>query len=51
MQRIVNEGQTFRRREVSDEEALRELSAEPYKCELIGLKGGASQGAARTVRA
>jgi threonyl-tRNA synthetase len=43
MQRIVNEGQTFRRREVSDEEALRELSAEPYKCELIGLKGGASQ--------
>ena len=48
MQRIVNEGQTFRRREVSDEEALRELSAEPYKCELIGLKGGASQGPART---
>ena len=47
MQRIVNEGQTFRRREVSDEEALRELSAEPYKCELIGLKGGASQGVAR----
>ncbi len=47
MQRIVNEGQTFRRREVSDEEALRELAAEPYKCELIGLKGGASQGGAR----
>ena len=46
MQRIVNEGQTFRRREVSDDEALAELSAEPYKCELIGLKGGASEGAA-----
>ena len=47
MQRIVNEGQTFRRREVSDEQALGELSAEPYKCELIGLKGGASESAAR----
>ena len=46
MQRIVNEGQTFRRREVSDEEALAELSGEPYKCELIGLKGGASESAA-----
>ena len=46
MQRIVNEGQTFRRREVSDEEALAELSGEPYKCELIGLKGSASEGAA-----
>jgi threonyl-tRNA synthetase len=47
MQRIVNEGQAFRRREVSDEEALAELAGEPYKCELIGLKGGASETAAR----
>jgi threonyl-tRNA synthetase len=46
MQRIVNEGQAFTRREVSDEEALAELKDEPYKCELIGLKGGAAEGAA-----
>ena len=46
MQRIINEGQTFVRREVSDEEALAELTHEPYKCELIGLKGGASEDAA-----
>jgi threonyl-tRNA synthetase len=46
MQRIINEGQTFVRREVSDEEALAELAHEPYKCELIGLKGGASEDAA-----
>jgi threonyl-tRNA synthetase len=46
MQRIVNEGQTFRRREVSDEEAAAELAAEPYKIELIGLKGGAAEDAA-----
>ena len=41
MQKIINEGQTFVRREVSDEDALAELKDEPYKCELIGLKGGA----------
>ncbi|GGL23346.1 threonine--tRNA ligase [Phycicoccus endophyticus] len=46
MQRIVNEGQTFRRREVSDQEAAAELAAEPYKIELIGLKGGAAEDAA-----
>lgn len=46
MQRIVNEGQTFHRREVTDDEALAELADEPYKCELIGLKGGASEDAA-----
>ncbi|MBC3761911.1 threonine--tRNA ligase [Quadrisphaera oryzae] len=40
MQRIVKEGQTFRRRVVTDEEARAELAAEPYKLELIGLKGG-----------
>jgi threonyl-tRNA synthetase len=40
MQRIVNEGQTFSRRVVSDEQARAELAEEPYKLELIGLKGG-----------
>ncbi|QGN57373.1 threonine--tRNA ligase [Nostocoides sp. HKS02] len=40
MQRIVNEGQTFVRREVSDAQAAVELADEPYKVELIGLKGG-----------
>ena len=39
MQRIVREGQTFRRREVSEEEARQVLAAEPFKLELIGLKG------------
>ncbi|MFV0461628.1 MAG: threonine--tRNA ligase, partial [Nostocoides sp.] len=48
MQRIINEGQTFQRREIADEDALGELAAEPYKCELIGLKGGASLDAAGT---
>ncbi len=46
MQRIVNEGQTFHRREVADADALEELADEPYKCELIGLKGGAAEDAA-----
>ncbi len=46
MQKIINEGQTFHRREVTDEDALLELKGEPYKCELIGLKGGASDDAA-----
>jgi threonyl-tRNA synthetase len=39
MARIVKEGQTFRRRVVSEDEARAELAAEPYKLELIGLKG------------
>ncbi|WP_374929394.1 threonine--tRNA ligase [Kytococcus sedentarius] len=46
MQRIINEGQTFVRREVSDKDARTELAAEPYKLELIGLKGGAAEEAA-----
>ncbi len=44
MQRIVREGQRFVRRVVSDEEARAELAAEPFKLELIGLKGGAGSG-------
>jgi threonyl-tRNA synthetase len=46
MQRIVNEGQTFVRREITDEQAAVELADEPYKIELIGLKGGAAADAA-----
>ncbi|MDO8148718.1 threonine--tRNA ligase [Isoptericola sp. b515] len=42
MARIIKEGQTFRRRVVTEDEARAELAAEPYKLELIGLKGGAS---------
>ncbi|MEV4667415.1 threonine--tRNA ligase [Microbacterium sp. LWO12-1.2] len=47
MQRIVREGQRFVRRVVSDEEARVELADEPFKLELIGLKGGkeAAEGA------
>lgn len=39
--RIVKQGQRFARRVVSDEEARAELAGEPYKLELIGLKGSA----------
>jgi len=49
MQRIVREGQRFVRRVVSDDEARAELAGEPFKLELIGLKGGkkeAAEGAA-----
>jgi threonyl-tRNA synthetase len=42
MARVVKEGQTFRRRVVTDAEAREELASEPYKLELIGLKGGPS---------
>ena len=42
MNRIVKEGQAFRRWDVSDDEARAELASEPYKLELIGLKGSAS---------
>jgi len=39
MQQIVKEGQAFSRRVVTEDEARRELADEPYKLELIGLKG------------
>ena len=47
MQRIVREGQRFVRRVVTDDEARAELANEPFKLELIGLKGGkeAAEGA------
>ena len=40
MQQIVKEGQLFSRRVVSEADARAELADEPFKCELIGLKGG-----------
>ncbi|MEV2276573.1 threonine--tRNA ligase [Nocardiopsis sp. NPDC049922] len=39
MQQIVKQGQRFDRRVVSDEEARAELVTEPYKLELIDIKG------------
>lgn len=39
MKRIVKEGQRFCRRVVTEEEAREELADQPYKLELIGLKG------------
>jgi len=42
MARIVKEGQSFRRRVVSEDEARAELADQPYKLELIGIKGSAS---------
>ena len=46
MQRIVKARQRFVRRDVSDDEARAELADEPYKLELIGLKGGSADEAA-----
>jgi len=45
MERIVREGQRFVRRVVSDDEARAELADEPFKLELIGLKGGTKEAA------
>src|SRR6201996_890963 len=39
MRQIVKQGQRFSRRVVTDEQARAELADEPYKLELIGLKG------------
>lgn len=39
MERIIRSGQRFIRRVTSDGDARAELSGEPYKLELIGLKG------------
>ena len=41
MRKIVKEGQRFKRRITNEKDARVELKAEPYKCELIGLKSGA----------
>ena len=39
MRQIVKQGQRFSRRVVTDGDARAELAGEPYKLELIGLKG------------
>ncbi|QAV69522.1 threonine--tRNA ligase [Salinibacterium sp. UTAS2018] len=39
MDRIIRQGQRFQRRVVTEAEARAELADEPYKLELIGLKG------------
>jgi threonyl-tRNA synthetase len=43
MRKIVKEGQRFRRRVTTEAEALKELAHEPYKSELIGIKGPAGE--------
>ena len=45
MQQIQKQGQRFSRRVTTDEEARDELADEPYKLELIGLKGSAAEAA------
>nr|WP_157344557.1 threonine--tRNA ligase [Nocardioides sp. MAH-18] len=39
MRKIIKEGQRFERRVTTDHDAIGELKDEPYKIELIGLKG------------
>ncbi|WP_329389856.1 threonine--tRNA ligase [Streptomyces sp. NBC_01716] len=45
MQEIQKRGQRFSRRVTTDEDARVELAGEPYKIELIGLKGKAADAA------
>jgi threonyl-tRNA synthetase len=42
MRKIIKDGQRFRRRVTTESEALAELAHEPFKCELIGIKGPAA---------
>ena len=42
MRQIVKQGQRFARRVVTEPDARAELAGEPYKLELIGLKGGSA---------
>jgi threonyl-tRNA synthetase len=44
MDRIIRQGQRFVRRVVTEDEARAELANEPYKLELIGLKGHVGEG-------
>jgi threonyl-tRNA synthetase len=48
MDRIIRQGQRFVRRVVTEDEARAELASEPYKLELIGLKGHVGHGAGST---
>ena len=52
MKKIIKDGQRFKRRVVSDAEALVELAHEPFKCELVSLKSSdAAEGASVEVGA
>jgi threonyl-tRNA synthetase len=52
MKKIVRDGQRFKRRPITDSEALKELAHEPYKCELVTLKSSdAAEGASVEVGA
>ncbi len=56
MRKIIKEGQRFERRVTTDADAIDELQDEPYKIELIGLKGAgnaedAAEGASAEVGA
>jgi threonyl-tRNA synthetase len=44
MDRIIRQGQRFVRLVVTHDQARAELAAEPYKLELIGIKGGPGEG-------
>ncbi|WP_110241320.1 threonine--tRNA ligase [Nocardioides gilvus] len=46
MRKIIKENQRFERRVTTDADALVELADEPYKVELIGLKGSGAEAAA-----
>ena len=43
MRKLIKDGQRFKRRVTTEAEALKELAHEPYKCELIGIKGPAGE--------
>jgi threonyl-tRNA synthetase len=51
MKAILKERQRFHRRVVSEDEARAELAAEPYKLELIGVKGGSALSAEEAMEA
>ena len=52
MKKIIKDGQRFKRRPITDSDALKELAHEPYKCELVTLKSSdAAEGASVEVGA
>ncbi len=52
MRKIIKDNQRFSRRVTTDDDARAELADEPYKLELIGLKGqDAAEGAAQAAAA
>ncbi|WP_103062815.1 threonine--tRNA ligase [Actinomyces qiguomingii] len=51
MKRIVKEGQTFRRRDITEAEGRSELADQPYKLELITTKGAGAESASVEVGA